>query len=535
MTGPHPIVLSPRARSCLSPTLLDIVEALLPVRFVDEPPSGRPRAVLRVGAAAANSPADTAVSRDGLELRVPATRARGDSVELELDIRFADDAEVPFPFRDRGVSATVGNPFEPLRPEPGERVLATSSLGVLWTVRTEGPVARFRSALPLPAVAEDEGFVDLFSGRRFLHLLPLLHFLEGALGVDRFERPPLRASFVVDDPNLHWPRYGCIAYPELARRAARENYHVSMAMIPIDTWFTHPAAADLFRRDPERLSLLVHGNNHASKELARPYSDAERFALLRQARQRIERFERRSGLHVCRVMVPPHGACSADMLAALVRSGFDAACISSGSLRAHNPTSPWVRTLGFAPCEVIRGCPVLPRWAVGGEVKHHLLLAAYLGQPLIARAHHRDLKGGPDTFDELARFINGMGVVEWRRPDELCRRSYRWLRQGTLLRVTPFARAIELDLPAGVAAVVVDSPEEAPGFGPWRAELGDGSTHDLLPGQPMLLAPTSRARIALERACMPPPTSAPTRVARTSPRLVLRRVLTEARDRLMLG
>ena len=154
-----------------------------------------------------------------------------------------------------------------------------------------------------------------------------------------------------------------------------------------------PRNRRIFREHPERLSLSVHGNNHTKRELGRAYSeDREGRSYCRQAIQRIERFERRTGLAVSRVMVPPYGACSEEMLAALPRYGFEAACISHGSLRFHNKTRAWTKNLGFLPSEMIEGCPVLPRWGLTGPTTNSILLAAFLKQAII-------LQGTPSGFE----------------------------------------------------------------------------------------------------------------------------------------
>src|SRR5262249_35092289 len=147
--------------------------------------------------------------------------------------------------------------------------------------------------------------------------------------------------------------------------------------------------------------------------LAQAFSSDQCAALLRQAVRRIEQLEARAGLAVSRVMVPPHGACSARMLAEMPAQGFEAACISAGSLRAHNPGSAWALGLGFAPAELVEGCPVLPRWAFSGMGDAALRAAAYLGQALILRGHHQDLKDGLDVMEHHAAAINALGDVRW--------------------------------------------------------------------------------------------------------------------------
>ena len=150
-----------------------------------------------------------------------------------------------------------------------------------------------------------------------------------------------------DDPNLHWPTYGFIDFAQIAAHAQMHNYHVSFATIPLDTWFVHMPTAALFKQHSDRLSLLIHGNDHITEELARDYSEKERSRILLQALGRIGELEHRSGVVVSRVMVAPHGACSEKVLEEMAQLGFESACISSGSLRHYNGQATWLRTIGI--------------------------------------------------------------------------------------------------------------------------------------------------------------------------------------------
>jgi hypothetical protein len=341
---------------------------------------------------------------------------------IDFTVQFSDHRDVPFPFRGRSLRTKVlGEPIL-LSLRPDEEPLATCDRGPIWTSSNGQTAKRYRSGFALPTLPADGSLQDVLSGSRFLEILPFLQWLREICGQAFSVNPsPPKACFIFDDPNLHWPRYGYVDYRQLAEQAQAENYHVAFATIPLDTWFTHPGTAGIFRQHPERLSLLVHGNNHAKRELAQSYTESERIYLLKQAIRRIERLERRSGLTVSRVMVPPHGACSEEMLAALPGYGFEAACISHGSLRAHNKAASWTKTLGYRPSELVRSCPVLPRWGVSGDLKNTILLATYLQQAIILRGHHQDLKDGPEVLNELARFVNGLGSVEWMNMTEIVR------------------------------------------------------------------------------------------------------------------
>ena len=181
-----------------------------------------------------------------------------------------------------------------LAPSGNEVVLASNERGPVWVAAEQNGVRHFRSGFALPEVSEGGSFKDIFNGECFLELLPLVHWLRQLSSSAAYQNPPLRACFMFDDPNLHWPRYGFVDFRQIATHAEKENYHVSFATLPLDTWFTHKAAAEVFARNANRLSLLVHGNNHTYCELAQDYSPAERVALLHQAIHRIAGFESRT-------------------------------------------------------------------------------------------------------------------------------------------------------------------------------------------------------------------------------------------------
>ena len=173
----------------------------------------------------------------------------------------------------------------------------------------------------LPPVAPGGHVFQHFAARRFASLLPLVQFLTDICGDRGWCAPRLRACFMFDDPNLHATTYGFIDYRHLAERAEAQNYHVSIATIPLDGYFTARRAASLFRQHRVRLSLLIHGNNHTHCELAAPRTQADAQALVADALRRVGRMERVSGVPVARVMAAPHGACSALAAEAMLRLG----------------------------------------------------------------------------------------------------------------------------------------------------------------------------------------------------------------------
>lgn len=455
----------------------------------------------------------------------------GQCIPMEFAVQFANDADVPFPFRGRSVVSKAADFGNYLQYGSHEKVLASSDQGVLWVVSAGNGPKRYRSAFPLPAFPPDRIFQEVFNGERFIEVLPLLHFLHEVCGNNTLEGPPLRACFIFDDPNLHWPRYGFVDYGQVVARAEAENYHVSFATIPLDAWYTHGPTAELFRKNPKRFSLCVHGNNHTREELAQNYSPAERGALLSQAVERIDCLERKTGLRVCRVMVPPHGACLEEMLEELPRHGFEAACISHGSLRAYNKSKPWTRRLGCAPSEWIAGCPVMPRWAFSGNIKNTILLAAFLGQPLILRGHHQDLKHGVELLDDIARFINSLGNVSWMNLTDIARTNYLGRMQGQAFWLRPFGIKVNARISSGATHLVIENCSDRAGEKMRILEDGKELFNDL-PEAVVKLPLGKSDAIMMEWIIEKRPSGNSARGMNV--RAFIRRLLTEGRDRFLV-
>ena len=507
--------------------VLSILEDLFPFRLREAPENAAGK--LHVGQETADGlhPSGEIAS----SLWVPCCEsASAESKSFDLAVRFADSDLVPFPFRARTVRAKIATEPKILALRRNEEALAFTESGPVWSALIEEGTPHFRSAFPLPSIGAQGGLKDVLNEERFFELLPLLHWIRGFCAPTAFEGPPPGACFIFDDPNLHWKRYGFVDFSQIVSRAEAENYHVSFATIPLDSWFTHRETAEIFKRNPKRVSLAIHGNNHTRCELAQPYTPRQRASLLRQAIHRIERFERRSGLEVSRVMVPPHGACSEEMLAELPQFGFESACISHGSLRAHNRTKIWTKAVGGLPSEVVRGCPVMPRWGFAGNSTNAVLLAAFLKQRLILRGHHQDLKNGIELLDQHARLINSLGV-SWANLGDLSRSNFCWHLAGTTFTVQALGNKLTVQLPEAATNLIIESPRED-SRSAWKISGLNGNPLVIHTGEIAPLPRQRNAEISIES--LP---AQPTLVDRVpgglAGRAVVRRVLSEARDRLL--
>ncbi|HJZ37892.1 MAG TPA: hypothetical protein VJ204_16600, partial [Solirubrobacterales bacterium] len=361
---------------------------------------------------------------------------------------------------------------------------------------------------------------------RALTLVALVQFLRAASADAAYTPPPLRAAFLFDDPNLRWRTYGFIDYADLLRDAEEHGYHASMAMVPLDNRFAHAETIDLFRRNPDRLSLVFHGNDHVSRELLRPRSEASALALAAQALRRVERFESRYGLGVDRVMTPPHGMCSEEVAAALAAVGFDGLCAIHALPWAERP--PANRPLaGWDPAEFAAGCAVIPRLHLGTAFSD-IAMRAFLDQPLVFYGHHEDLAAGLDPLGAIAENVARLGDAHWCSIGEIARTNYATRRDLDLLRVHPYANRAAVSVPAGCDRLVLDRPRgvDATVSGWSVGDSGPAPFETSLP-----VTPGTRVELRVRRDDERPPTAI--KSPPPHPWAILRKMAMEARDRTL--
>lgn len=338
--------------------------------------------------------------------------------------------------------------------------LATASRAVLasidgtpvWTADRD---SWRQTAAMLPCeLAHHEVIRDRFRATRFLALLPVLEMLRHVTADIAWKPPALRAAFILDDPNLHWPSYGFANFAALAAATEMHCFHVAIATVPLDMWFSHPGTVRLFHQR-HGLSLLVHGNDHVWCELGRDLPESDLTRLAAQAQQRVSRLERRTGLSVARVMVPPHGECSERMLRTLRRTGFDAACISRPYPWLERPP---VNALAaqWQISDALDGCvPVIPRYSLTRPAQD-VVLRAYLDQPVILYGHHWDLRDGLDPLVDHAATINALGEVQWMGLADIAASNYLLRRRNDSCHVRLLTRHARLEFACPTSSLTID-------------------------------------------------------------------------------
>jgi hypothetical protein len=412
-------------------------------------------------------------------------------------------------------------------------VLATKAKSPVWAMQKVNGNEHHYVSWKIPQLGNGESLSQYFQKGKFIRLVPLLHFLRRLTEDPRWEPPPLHACFMFDDPNLHWPTYGFIDFAEIAQHAERCNYHASFATIPLDAWFTHRPTASLFKKHHDHLSLLIHGNDHIAQELAKPHSDEGCNQILKQALARITALEHYSGVEISKVMVPPHGACSESFLGAMARLGFEAACISGGSLRRYNNQAKWIHTIGIKPIDIIEGLPVLSRFRLSRDCHNYILAAALLNQPIIPVGHHYDTAEGLQILTEISEFINSLGVVQWLNMKKISRLHFARMIDGDTLRVKMFTKRIEILVPEEIKQIWVEQAwlkENKSEPLAWRVSGQNPKWQSQPSAEPLPAQPGQQIEIISNSATLPIIDSRPDTKQHLWP--YGRRFLTETRDRL---
>jgi hypothetical protein len=510
--------------------LLAALESAFPVRFEGREAGERRDlgAVLDLGdgsqaaaAAATGTPALSLAREEPAEDGEPLDQELSDSAQLDRRLR---GARLP----DRRLGAALGGGG--LEAPAAAAVLAGHGDEATWVREDE-----LRRALLVPSeLNAGEALRERLRDGRSAALLPLVHFLRELTAGPGWQPPPVRATVLFDDPNLHWPSYGFVRLGALGRHAREHGYHAALATVPLDGWFAHPRAVKVMRESEGALSLVVHGNDHFGAELGRLATEAEALALAAQASRRGDAFFRRAGVAIESVMVPPHEECSAPTPGALRRCGFEAVTMTRPYPWLARPPRSWLTRpdrvgplAGWRSLDFAAGLPVFLRHPFVGRSPAELTLRAFLDQPLILYGHQADLAQGLDVLADSAADVNRLGSVRWCSLGEIAAGSYETRRQDAELSVRLQSNGVRVEIPAGVERLTVTPPAPDP----------ERPAADLLvDGRPQAfdetLEVTAGARLDLRLRVGDEVDVASIPAPRRQPLALPRRLLSEGRDRL---
>jgi len=399
----------------------------------------------------------------------------------------------------------------------------------VWAIGQQGDHDHHYVGVDIPVFAEKDFFHNHFRERCWFALVPLLHFLRRLGGPDGWPTPEPRGSFIIDDPNLHHRSYGYIDFEKLANHASAHNYHATIATVPLDAWYFDRKVADLFQTHKKQISLMMHGVNHVADELARSYDEQDALSLLATGLRRIADLESRSGVAIARIMAAPHGAFAESMADLMLRLGYEAACVSIGSLLRWNPEKVWPADLGFSLAQAL-GSLAFPVFHRTGISEIDIRLSAFLGHPVIIATHHHDCVSNFARLEYMANMVNSIGNIQWMGIEDISRTNFRSKTHNGMLQIWPYSRRFKIPLSAEITSAQVCRSLYCEGF---TIDL-DGNRRDGTEAAVLNLPARYRISNNTMEIFFPPTNGVDyNQVASKSVGMwpVVRRLLTEARDR----
>ena len=250
------------------------------------------------------------------------------------------------------------------------------------------------------------------------------------------------------------------------------NFHATIAFVPWNYDRSKPDVVALFRDNPDRLSICIHGNNHDHREFckfkisvkdpwpAKPLIDQE--ADIRQALARMEEFKRLTELPYDHIMVFPHEIAPAKTLGLLKKYNF-LATSNAGNIPLDSQAPPdelfELRPVTLA----FENFASLNRFSAKGRTKVDIAIDLFFGRPLLFYGHHGLFKESINAFNKTAELVNHFGShVQWRSLGYIAQHLYH-MRMGEdgNYDVRSYSRRIEIENLHERALTYVVSKEES--------------------------------------------------------------------------
>jgi hypothetical protein len=270
--------------------------------------------------------------------------------------------------------------------------------------------------------------------RRFLEISGFMMLAKNYCNDKCWHTENTYANLTIDDPWLVEP-YGLLNYKKLLEEMNKANYHTTIGFVPWNfDQYNEKQVIDLFKQNPQRYSLSVHGNNHDHREFykykvekgdpwaAKPLEIQEK--NLRQAISRMEQFRAKTGLNYDPVFIFPHEIAPEQTLGLLKKYNF-IATFNGGNipLESKDPIDPLfyfrATSLDFANFTNV------DRHGVSEYEEPEIALNLFLGNPILFFEHIILFAEGIDAFNKTAAIVNRLQPnIKWAGLGDIARHLY---------------------------------------------------------------------------------------------------------------
>lgn len=280
--------------------------------------------------------------------------------------------------------------------------------------------------------------------RHFLSATPMVMYVRWAFAEGGFEPEETSACLIIDDPPLK-PRYGFLNFQRLDELMSRYGFTSSVAFIPWNWRRSHRRVVELFKKNPDKFSLSVHGCDHTRAEFGTQNGGRLRWKV-NCASARMKRHESQTGLHHDQVMVFPQGVFSPTAMRALKGSDF-IGVVNSEVISDGLPANA-IKISDFWNVAVMTydSFPIYTRRYPWQGIEN-FAFDILLGKPCIVVVHHNDCH---DDCRHVVQFIEQLNRLNarlvWRNLGEVVRRSFRRRKlSSNVLEIEMFGKELCLE------------------------------------------------------------------------------------------
>jgi hypothetical protein len=272
-------------------------------------------------------------------------------------------------------------------------------------------------------IGKDLAGADFDIRQHFASTIPLVLYINWAFPESCWRAPEAPACLIIDDPLLK-PRYGFLKFQRLLDLMRQRNFSTSIAFIPWNWRRNNTKVVQLFKENPERLSLSIHGCDHTGGEFGS--LNVGRLAWKsRESLRRMWRHQSKTGLPHDAVMVFPQGVFSSRAMEVLKRSRFlgvvnsEILCTDSDGHKIKIEDYWQVGVLNYSEF------PIFTRRYASAGIEN-FAFDILLGKPCLVVAHHNDCH---DDCSHIADFMDRLNQLNarlhWVNLGEALRRSFR--------------------------------------------------------------------------------------------------------------
>jgi hypothetical protein len=253
--------------------------------------------------------------------------------------------------------------------------------------------------------------------------VPVVLYVKWAFAETCWNAPEANACLVIDDPLLK-PSYGFINFQELLGLMERHRFSTNIAFIPWNWRRSDREVVRLFKENPEKYSLSIHGCDHTGAEFGSHNHDRLR-SRARLAAHRMSGHESKTGLRHERIMVFPQGVFSEAAIGVLKHANFTAVVNTEVVGTAPQATTVTVSDVWDIAVMGYGSFPIFTRRYPSQGVEN-FAFDILLGKPCIVVIHHDFCR---DSYARLLEFIDKLNALQrplsWRGLGEVVRRSCR--------------------------------------------------------------------------------------------------------------